>query len=47
MNRLEPKVVGTYENISKTAQMEEITTTEKIVQIVQTIEQYQKEIENL
>jgi hypothetical protein len=38
---------GTYEKIPKTAQTDEITTVEKIDQIAQAIDQYQKEIENL
>jgi hypothetical protein len=46
-NGLEPKVVGTYENVSKTAQTDEITTIENIDQIVQAIDQYQKDIESL
>jgi hypothetical protein len=44
---LEQKVVVAYEKIPKTTQMAELTTTEKIDQIVQTIDQYQQEIENL
>jgi uncharacterized coiled-coil DUF342 family protein len=47
VNGLEQKVVGTYEKIPKTAQRAELTTTEKIDQIVQAIDQYQQEIENL
>jgi hypothetical protein len=44
---LEKKVVGTFENIPQTTQSEEIATTEKIDRIVQAIDQYQKEIENI
>jgi hypothetical protein len=40
-------VAGTYEKIPKTAQRDELTTTKKIDQIAQAIDQYQKEIENL
>jgi hypothetical protein len=40
-------VAGTYEKITQTAQGEEITGLEKIDQIVQAIDQYQKEIDNL
>jgi hypothetical protein len=47
LNRLEKKVVGTYEKIPKTAQREELTTTEKIAHIAQEIDQYHKDIENL
>jgi hypothetical protein len=44
---LEQKVTGTYEKIPKTTQTDELTTVEKIDQIAQEIDQYQKEIENL
>jgi FtsZ-binding cell division protein ZapB len=44
---LEKKVVVAYEKIPKTVQVTELTATEKIDQIVQTIDQYQQEIENL
>jgi hypothetical protein len=37
----------TYEKIPKTTQRDKLTTTEKIDQIAQEIDQYQKEIENL
>jgi hypothetical protein len=47
MKGLEQKVVIAYEKIPKTAQTTELTTTEKIDQIVQTIDQYQQEIKNL
>jgi predicted nucleic acid-binding Zn-ribbon protein len=40
-------VVVAYEKIPKNAQTTELTVTEKIDQIVQTIDQYQQEIENL
>jgi tetrahydromethanopterin S-methyltransferase subunit B len=40
-------VVVAYEKIPKTAQRTELMVTEKIDQIVQTIDQYQQEIENL
>jgi hypothetical protein len=46
-NGLEQKVVITYENIPKTVQRDELTAAENIDQIVQEINQYQKEIENL
>jgi hypothetical protein len=41
------KVVIAYEKIPKNAQTTELTVTEKIDQIVQTIDQYQQEIEHL
>jgi hypothetical protein len=44
---MEHKVEGTYEKIPQAAQSEEIAAPEKIDQIVQEIEKYQKEIENL
>jgi methionine synthase II (cobalamin-independent) len=44
---LEQKVAGTYEKIPQAAQRDEITAAEKIDQIAQAIDQYQKEIENL
>jgi predicted nucleic acid-binding Zn-ribbon protein len=44
---LEQKVAGTYEKIPNIAQRDELTATEKIDQIAQEIDQYQKEIENL
>jgi hypothetical protein len=47
MNGLEKKVVGIYEKIPKTAQRDVLTVVEKIDHIVQEIDQYQKEIENL
>jgi hypothetical protein len=47
VNGLEQKVAGTYEKIPKTAQRDELTTTEKIDQIAQEIDQYQKEIKNI
>jgi hypothetical protein len=47
MKGLEKKVVVAYEKIPKTAQTTELTVTEKIDQIVQTIDQYQQEIKNL
>jgi hypothetical protein len=47
MKGLEQKVVVAYEKIPKNAQTTELTATEKIDQIVQTIDQYQQEIENL
>jgi hypothetical protein len=37
----------TYEKISKNVQMNELTTKYRIDQIVQTIDKYQQEIENL
>jgi hypothetical protein len=47
VNGLEQKVVVAYEKIPKNTQMVELTVTEKIDQIVQTIDQYQQEIEHL
>jgi hypothetical protein len=44
---LEQKVVVAYEKIPKNAQTTELMVTEKIDQIVQTIDQYQQEIEHL
>jgi hypothetical protein len=44
---LEQKLAETYEKIPKTTQRDELPATEKIDQIAQTIDQYQKEIENL
>jgi hypothetical protein len=44
---LEQKVAGTYEKIPQATQRDEITAEEKIDQIAQAIDQYQKEIENL
>jgi hypothetical protein len=44
VNGLEQKVVGTYEKIPKTTQRDELTAVEKIDQIAQEIDQYQKEI---
>jgi peptidoglycan hydrolase CwlO-like protein len=44
---LEQKVARTYEKIPKIAQSDELTATEKINQIAQAINQYQKEIKNL
>jgi hypothetical protein len=44
---LEQKVAGTYEKIPQATQRDEITAAEKIDQIAQAIDQYQKEIENL
>jgi hypothetical protein len=41
------KVAGTYEKIPNIAQRDELTAAEKIDQIAQAIDQYQKEIENL
>jgi catalase len=46
-NRLEQKLVVAYEKIPKNAQMTELMVTQKIDQIVQTIDQYQQEIEHL
>jgi peptidoglycan hydrolase CwlO-like protein len=40
-------VARTYEKIPKTAQRDKLTTSKKIDQIAQEIDQYQKEIENL
>ena len=40
-------MAGTYENIPKTAQRDVLTAVEKIDQIAQAIDQYQKDIENL
>jgi hypothetical protein len=47
MDRLEQGVVVAYDRIPKSAQIAEPTTTQKIDQIVQTIDQYRQEIENL
>jgi hypothetical protein len=47
MNGLERKLVGTYEKIPKTMQRDELIETQNIDQIVQEIDQYQKDIENL
>jgi hypothetical protein len=44
---LEQKVAGTYENIPQVVQSDEITSVENIDRIVQAIDQYQKEIENI
>jgi conjugal transfer/entry exclusion protein len=47
MNGLEQKVAGAYAKIPMTAQRDVLTAVEKIDQIAQAIDQYQKEIENL
>jgi uncharacterized coiled-coil DUF342 family protein len=47
VNGLEQKVVETYEKIPNTAQRAELIVAEKIDQIVQEIDQYQKDIENI
>jgi hypothetical protein len=47
MNGLEQKVAGTYEKIPTSVQRDALTAVEKIDQIAQAIDQYQKEIENL
>jgi predicted nucleic acid-binding Zn-ribbon protein len=44
---LEKKVSAAYEKIPKNAKTFKLTTTDKINHIVQTIDQYQQEIENL
>jgi hypothetical protein len=46
-DRLEQGVVVAYDRIPKSTQIAEPTTTQKIDQIVQTIDQYRQEIENL
>jgi hypothetical protein len=46
-NRLEQKVAGNYEKIPNIEKNDELIAVEKIDQIAQAIDQYQKEIENL
>jgi hypothetical protein len=45
--RIGQKVVGTYEKTPNIVQRDELIAVEKIDQIAQEIDQYQKEIENL
>jgi DNA repair exonuclease SbcCD ATPase subunit len=47
MDRLEQGLVVAYDKIPKSAQTTELTTMQKIDQIVQTIDQYRQEIEHL
>jgi hypothetical protein len=47
MKGLEQKVAGIYEKIPQATQRDEITSAKNIDQIVQAIDQYQKEIDNL
>jgi hypothetical protein len=47
VDRLEQGLVVAYDRIPKSTQIEEPTTMQKIDQIVKTIDQYRKEIENL
>jgi hypothetical protein len=47
MDRMEQELAIAYEKIPKSAQMTELTVTQKIDQIVQTIDQYRQEIEHL
>jgi hypothetical protein len=47
VDRLEQGLVVAYDKIPKSAQTTEPTTMQKIDQIVQTIDQYRQEIENL
>jgi hypothetical protein len=47
MNELEQRVGGMFEKLPSTTQGNELPVERKIDQIVQAIDQYQKEIENL